>query len=335
MNMRDFAYSSATVPGEIRQRQFEDLRLSLTNRCNLACLYCVSEEEAVTPQPEGAAGTLMPEEFATLVGRLHKHLGLKSIRLTGGEPTLYKPLPGLVRMLAALGIPRINLTSNGVLLPGLAAPLKEAGLQNVNISLDSLSSDVFMQISRRNRRTHELILDGIEKSIQAGLRVKLNTTVYRGVNEGEILPLFEYAMERGLEIRYLELMNMGWLYDETSPPVYSQDEILASIAKRYRFTPLPREDSATANYWRTPEGGRFGVIANHSAPFCSDCNRLRLDSLGRVYGCLSKNQGYSIREILEDDSPDMDLSAVLERAMKQKRDWKFTGSELSMRSIGG
>ena len=152
----------------------------------------------------------------------------------------------------------------------------------------------------------------------------------KGLNDSQIMPLMNYAFEKGLTIRFLEIMAMGHLYGNADKHFYSQKEILSTIAKHHNFTRLARQRSSTANYWQTSTGQTFGIIANESEPFCSDCNRLRLDSYGNIYGCLSSNNPISIKGVDDDE-----LAIRLNQALKQKQTLKFAGSELSMMHIGG
>ena len=316
-------------------RNFRSLRLSLLEECNLACLYCVSENEFRTGEKDAfrTRETMSPEKFAALVARLRRAAGIYSVRLTGGEPTLYKPLVRLVELLKKDGTPRVYLTTNGIRLSGMLADLKKAGLDGVNISLDALTEETYRAMGRRGDASR--VLRGIEEAVALGLNTKLNCTVYGGMNEKEILPLLEYAGKRNARIRFLELMNMGHLYDGgnffASPLFVSQERILEAIGARYEYEPLRRKPSAKANYWQTKEGWVFGIIANHSAPFCRDCNRLRLDSKGRLYGCLTAREGFTLRE----ETTDEELHALLQKSMDQKQKESFTGGPLSMKAVGG
>jgi len=263
------------------------------------------------------------------IGRLHQRLGLRTIRLTGGEPLLYSGLVDLIAGIRAIGITDIKLTTNGFLLERLAIPLKNAGLEGLNVSLDAIDEDIFFRMSRRH--SAQRIVRGIDAAITAGLSVKINTVLMKGMNDTEIFPLLEFAASRGLRIRFLELMAMGHLQHRSASFLFSQKEILSVISTRYRFSPLGRAGSATASYWLTEEGIHFGIIANESEPFCGDCDRLRLDSGGNIYGCLSSNHPISLD--LKDGQEEWDRK--LEEALRQKQATRFTGSDLSMLHIGG
>ncbi|HEY4209332.1 MAG TPA: GTP 3',8-cyclase MoaA [Puia sp.] len=309
-------------------RAFRTLRLSLLNHCNLGCVYCVSGDNEV----KAANATHSAHSVSSLldiIRRLHGLLDLSAIRLTGGEPLLYHDLTGLISGIRGMGISSIKLTTNGFLLERLAVPMKEAGMGSINVSLDAVGEDIFYQMSRRNGV--DRVIRGIDKALAAGLEVKINSVIMKGINDSQILPLLEFAFSRQCRIRLLEVMAMGHLHDQAERYLFPQKEMLAVIAGRYAFQELGRAGSATASYWRTDEGHQFGIIANETAPFCSDCDRLRLDSSGHIYGCLSSNH-----PILLDQSEDEKIwTRKLGQALLQKQALRFTGSDLSMLHIGG
>jgi cyclic pyranopterin phosphate synthase len=308
-------------------RTFRTLRVSLLSHCNLGCVYCVAGEEELREWNQTPG--LGPVELLEIIRRLHEQLGLETVRLTGGEPLLYSGLAGLVEGLGSMGIRRIKLTTNGSLLEKKAVTLKQAGLQSINVSLDAVDEVVFTRMSRRNSVAR--VMRGIDAALDAGLAVKLNTVVMKGMNDGQVLPLLEFAFARGITIRFLEVMAMGHLYHDSDRYLLTQQEILRLIGERYELTALEREPSATARYWVTERGQRVGIIANESEPFCRDCDRLRLDSSGHIYGCLSNNHPISLG-IGESEA---EWDGKLRAALAQKQALRFTGSELSMLQIGG
>jgi cyclic pyranopterin phosphate synthase len=228
-----------------------------------------------------------------------------------------------------MGIPKIKITTNGFLLERMALPMKAAGMQSINVSLDAVDEDIFFLMSKRNQV--KKVLDGIDAALAAGLQVKLNAVIMKGINESQVLPLLAFAFERNIPIRFLEIMAMGYLHDISGRYLFTQEEILNSIAQQYDFKKIERTAAATANYWQTTEGKIFGIIANESEPFCHDCNRLRLDSNGNIYGCLSSNHPIAIGGGEEESL----LIRKLQLAMDQKQSVKFIGSDLSMLHIGG
>jgi cyclic pyranopterin phosphate synthase len=309
-------------------RHFKSLRLSVTPYCNFACTYCVDSEgnsnHIVGPH-------LQAKDFANLITAINPFLGLYSIRITGGEPTLYKPLPELIYLLKTLGIPKIHLTTNGALLPGLMTDLKTSGLDSINISIDAIEASIFSKISQRSALSKTL--EGIDAAISTGIFVKLNCTVLKGINDSQIVPLIEFAKEQNVIVRFLELMEMGPLFGKNHLSQFmSAKEILSKIEQKYELFEIPRRRSATANYWKTNQGHQFGIIANYSHPFCSDCNRLRLDHTGTLYGCLSNPKGTSLPKAIDNG---IDLAEVLSTELGKKQATQFQGSPLSMMAIGG
>ena len=297
-------------------RRFEKLRISLLNSCNFSCVYCVSEDFG-NNQPETtfkpiAEEQLSIEDFTRLINGVHRLTGLKSIRLTGGEPLLFRNLIPLIQQIQKIGIPDIRLTTNAYYLKESAKRLFEAGLTSVNISVDAIDLDVFNKISRHPNTSR--VFQGIEAAIKAGLNVKLNAVIMRGKNDSQIIPLLDYATEKGVKIRFLELMKMGHLYHAENGLFYSEKEILNIIQEKYSIEKIQREYASTANYWQTSGGGTFGIIANESTPFCHDCNRLRMDSNGYFYGCLL----YTSDAADERSSVDLGGSRIIKKKQKNR-----------------
>lgn len=310
-------------------RTFKTLRVSLINTCNLGCVYCTfGNDELKENYKSSKEKSLSPAELGHSINQLHQVLNLDTIRFTGGEPLLYKELPELVKSVKLTGIDNLKITTNGLLLKGLAGKLKDAGITELNVSLDAFDEDVFYRMSRRSGINKTL--EGIDAAINAGIKVKINTVIMKGLNESQIIPLLNFAFSKGLTIRFLEIMAMGHLYGNADKHFFSQEEILATINQHYNFKRLSRKSSSTANYWQTDNGHTFGIVANESEPFCGDCNRLRLDSYGNIYGCLSSNHPISIKDV-----NNIELVDRLEQALKQKQAIRFAGSELSMMHIGG
>lgn len=309
-------------------RSFRTLRVSLLQHCNLGCVYCVAGE-AELKEANTAGGSLPVDRLLAIIRRLKERLPLDTVRLTGGEPLLYPGLASLIRGIRTTGIDVVRLTTNGFLLERMAPALKEAGLEALNVSLDAVDEAVFAQMSRRH--SVQRIIRGIDAALAAGLKLKINTVMMKGMNDSQLLPLLEFAFDRGLTIRFLEVMAMGHLHDQAGRYLVTQEEILQRIGEQYRLTPEPRAESATARYWTTEAGHRFGIIANESEPFCRDCDRLRLDSSGHIYGCLSSNRPIEIG--LAETGEEWDEK--LKSALAQKQELKFVGSDLSMLHIGG
>ena len=310
-------------------RTFKTLRVSLINTCNLGCVYCTyGNEELRENYKSHTEHSLSLTDLSRSITQLHQVLNLDTIRFTGGEPLLYKELPELVKSTKLNGIQHLKITTNGLLLQGLAEKLKDSGITSINISLDAIDEDIFYTMSRRSG-IHR-IFSGIDAALKAGMHVKINSVIRKGLNDSQILPLLQYDFSKGITIRFLEIMAMGHLYGDADNRFFSQDEILAIIGQEHKFNRLSRKGSSTANYWITDEGYEFGIVANESEPFCGDCNRLRLDSYGNIYGCLSSNHPISIKNV-----SDQELINRLQQALNQKQAIRFAGSALSMMHIGG
>lgn len=315
-------------------RRFEKLRISLLNSCNFACVYCVSEElsnnSVKSLKKADSHEQLNVDDFTRLIKAVHRLTGLKSIRLTGGEPLLYQNLIPLIKQIRDIGISDIRLTTNAYYLKEMAARLFDAGLKAVNISVDAIDLETFNKISRHPNTSR--VFQGIEAAIKTGMNVKLNAVIMRGKNDSQIIPLLDYATKLGIKIRYLELMKMGHLYHSENSLFFSEKEILETIQTKYDIKKIQREYAETANYWKTSNGGVFGIIANESTPFCHDCNRLRMDSNGYFYGCLSNAHGEKLAPYIHNNFL---LAEKLKELLHLKQPVKFHGSELSMRNIGG
>lgn len=315
-------------------RRFEKLRISLLNTCNFSCVYCVSDDTGDIPvvntSEYRSEKTLSPEELTRLIAAVHRLTGLKSVRLTGGEPLLYRNLYTLIENIREIGIHDIRLTTNAYYLKEKAAKLFDAGVRSVNISVDAVDRDLFKKIARHPDPSR--VFSGIEAAVKTGMNVKLNAVIMRDQNDSQIVPLLDYATSIGVKIRFLELMKMGHLYQSKNGHFFPEAEILELIQKKYNIHRLPRKHAETANYWQTSSGGIFGIIANESSPFCHDCNRLRLDSNGIFYGCLSNAHGEKLEQYIHNENR---LADKLRELLLLKQPVKFHGSELSMRNIGG
>jgi cyclic pyranopterin phosphate synthase len=245
---------------------------------------------------------------------------------------LYQNLIPFIQILKSSGIKNVKMTTNGFNLRQKAEGLAKAGVKDINISLDSIDPEIFKVIARRN--FHKQVIEGIEASIKNGISVKLNSVIMRGLNENQVLPLLEYAMSKNIGLRYLELMRMGHFYSKNfNEYFFPMEEILSVINIKYPLaTSAYRNPSATAKIFQLENGYEFGIIANESEPFCSDCDRLRLDSSGNIYGCLSEEKSEFIADIAGDE---IKLTDKLLEALKHKQPLKFKGSPLKMISIGG
>lgn len=285
--------STAPALRDRRGRPLGTLRLSVTDRCNLRCSYCMPEREyAWLPRED----LLSFEELEVLTGHFLA-AGARRVRLTGGEPLLRRDLPDLVARLARLpGLEELALTTNGVLLAPLAADLRAAGLRRITVSLDTLDAARFQRLARRDELPR--VLEGIRAARAAGLPVKLDTVILRGENDGEVSALLDFARELGAEIRFIEYMDVGGATRWRAPLVLPRRELLQSLAGRYGAAPepLPRPDpAAPAERFRLPGGQVFGVIASTTEPFCAACDRSRVTADGQWLLCLYAAAGTDLR----------------------------------------
>jgi cyclic pyranopterin phosphate synthase len=319
-------------------RVHDDLRLSVTDRCNLRCFYCMPEE-GVRFRPR--EDILSFEEFA-VVARVARSLGVTSVRLTGGEPLLRKGVVDLVAMVAEAGFADIALTTNGTLLGGLGAKLAGAGLTRVNISCDSLRPERFAQIRRRGELG--TVLDAMDAAEDAGLMpVKVNVVLVAGLNDDEILDFAAFARATGRPVRFIEYMPLDadghWRREQVVPG----DDVIARIASCWPLEPVGAPgDPAPAVRYRFADGqGEIGVVASVTRPFCSTCNRLRLTADGALRNCLFSDDELSVRDVLRAGGSDDDVAGLLRRAVWGKRaghgidDPEFLRPRRSMSMIGG
>ncbi len=314
-------------------RQFRNLRLSLTAACNYACTYCVPDGKRL----QAAASELEADEMTRAVALLMDTAGIDKLRITGGEPLLSPKFDEVLEPLMQLGLSDVSLTTNGQLLPRKMPIIAAAGLKRLNISLDTLDADKFRSIARSGDLA--TVLEGIRLAQEAGLRIKINMVPMRRVNDDQILPLLDYCLERDIELRFIELMNMGHLQ---SNPVFEaqffgMDDILTLIGSRYEYARADAPFDSTAARFEIAGAGHFGIIANESEPFCRTCTRLRLASNGLLYGCLSNAKSYDVREILKlpDALAMVRLQDVLGQALADKQLSNFRGEVTVMKFIGG
>ena len=299
------------------QRPLGSLRVSVTDRCNLRCRYCMPEQDYVWLPKQSI---LTFEEIARLVG-IFTSLGVEKVRLTGGEPLLRHDLPTLTGMLARNpGVRDLALTTNGVLLAKQAASLKQAGLGRVTVSLDTLRPDRMRELARTDR--HADVVEGIAVARAAGFLLKLNTVVIRGMNEDELVDLIEFARAHEAEVRFIEYMDVGGATGWSLEQVVSQREILEVLSARYGpITPVTAADlSAPAERFRLSDGTTFGIVASTTAPFCRSCDRSRLTADGTWFLCLYAKQGTDLREPLRNGVSDAELADLIASTWRGRTD---------------
>ncbi|MFF7458396.1 GTP 3',8-cyclase MoaA [Kitasatospora sp. NPDC008115] len=300
-------------------RRAVDLRVSLTDRCNLRCTYCMPEEGLQwLAKPE----LLTDEEIVRLVTLAVRDLGVQEVRFTGGEPLLRPGLIGIVEACAALDPrPELSLTTNGIGLARTAAALRSAGLDRVNVSLDTLDASTFHTLTRRHR--HHDVLAGLAAAEDAGLTpVKLNAVLMRGVNEHEAPALLGWCLERGYELRFIEQMPLDAQHGWDRSSMITAEEILERLSARFTLTPEPSaaRGAAPAERFLVDGGpGRVGVIASVTRPFCRACDRTRLTADGQVRNCLFATGETDLRTALRSGADDAELAALWRTAMWGKK----------------
>jgi len=321
-------------------RAHDNLRISVTDRCNIRCFYCMPEENV---KFEAREKLLSFEEMERFV-RVAVGLGVRKVRITGGEPLLRKSLSTLIRKLLAIeGIEDLALTTNGVLLAAQAEELYDAGLRRINVHLDTLDRERFLKITRRDE-LHR-VLEGIEACRRLGYRtIKINAVAVKNLVEPDIVPLALYGRERGIEVRYIEFMPLDaqglWLRDK----VLTADEMIGMLSRE--ICPLEeipdRDPRAPATDYRFADGiGSVGFIASVSRPFCLNCNRLRLTADGKVRYCLFAIEETDVRTLLRDGSPDEAIAQAVRGCISEKwighqiNSTQFVPPPRPMYSIGG
>ena len=287
------------------QRVVNYLRMSVTDRCDFRCVYCMSEDMRFVARPR----LLTLEELAR-VGRVFCSLGVDKIRITGGEPLVRKNVLSLLHELGSLpGLRELVLTTNGSQLPRYAAELRRAGIRRINISLDSLRPERFRRLSRTGELAQ--VLAGIDAALAAGFdKIKLNSVILRGRNEDEVCDLLHFAGERGMDLSFIEEMPLGAIEDHDRAEVYfSSDETRRALEQRFTLRPTTTRTGGPSRYFQVVETGTLvGFISPHSHNFCADCNRVRLTCEGRLLLCLGQEHSVDLRRILRKDSGDGDAS---------------------------
>lgn len=314
-------------------RRFRNLRVSLTAACNYACSYCVPNGKRLI----AAQDELSADQMIQAVGLLIDAAGVEKLRITGGEPLISPKFEPFLHAVMQLPLTDVAFTTNGQKLVAKADAIIASGVQRVNVSLDTLDPSRFRDIARGGDLA--TVLKGMALLLDAGVRIKVNMVPMRTANLDQVLPLLDYCLERGMELRFIELMSMGHL---KFSPTYERDfvgqeQLLDIIGTRYEFSRTDAPYDSTSIRYEIAEQGTFGIIANESEPFCSACTRLRLSSNGYLYGCLSSANNHYIGDILE--APRhialMQLQNKLVKALADKQQLTFTGEVTVMKFIGG
>jgi cyclic pyranopterin phosphate synthase len=313
-------------------RQFRNLRVSLTAACNYACTYCVPDGKRLMK----AQNEMPATELLKAVVYLQQATGIDKIRITGGEPLVTPKFDDFLLGVTKLPLQDISLTTNGQLLLKKKEVIIDSGLKRINISLDTLNPLKFQQIARSGDL--ETVLAGIDAMLEAGLKVKINMVPLRSQNGQDILPMLDYCLDRGIELRFIELMRMGHLVSGGGfqQDFISMESLLDEIRTRYEFARTDAPYDSTAARFAIPGRGTFGIIANESEPFCRSCTRLRLSSDGYLYGCLSSSRRQYSGDIIDEPSHVAlpKLQKMLLSALDDKK-LAFQGEVTVMKFIGG
>ena len=303
-------------------RPLHDLRLSVTDRCNFRCTYCMPKEIFGAAHPFLPKSEVLSFEELTRAARLFLSLGVEKIRLTGGEPLLRRNLPDLVGALAPLdGLKDLTLTTNGSALAPLARPLRQAGLRRLTVSLDALEDSIFRAMNDVDFPVHR-VLTGIDAALEAGFTpIKINMVVKRGLNENQILPMADRFRGPHFVLRFIEYMDVGnsngWRLDDVVPA----SEILGILRSQFELTPIsPLYPGEVARRFQHANGGEIGLISSVSQPFCRGCTRARLSADGQFYTCLFASRGHDVRALLRSDLTDEQIADLLHAIWSDRAD---------------
>ena len=317
-------------------RRHTDLRISVTDRCNFRCQYCMPAEGM---EWLDRADLLTFEEIERIARVLVEQCGVTSIRLTGGEPTVRARLAILVKKLADLDVD-LSMTTNGATLAQVAHDLRAAGLQRLNVSLDTLQTERFVELTRRNSLAE--VLAGIDSAVSAGFDpVKVNAVLMRGINDDEVIDFLDMGRSKGVIVRFIEFMPLDAQGEWTADRVVSYNEILAKAAEHFDFEPIERGSSPAERFRYRDGKGEFGVIASVSEPFCESCDRMRLTADGQVRNCLFALDHVDLRRVLRGGGSDDDIIAAVAGEIDRK--WAghaigqvhFLRPSKSMSQLGG
>ncbi|MBO2630795.1 GTP 3',8-cyclase MoaA [Shewanella algae] len=302
-------------------RKIEYLRLSITDRCDFRCIYCMSEDPCFLEREQ----VLSLEELA-FIGRAFTELGVSKIRLTGGEPLVRSDCDRLVTLLAALpGLKDLSMTSNGSRLAKLAPALKAAGLNRLNISLDTLKSDLFTTLTRNGKL--ERVLKGIDAAKAAGFdRIKINAVILKGRNENEIIDLLEYCRQKQLDIAFIEEMPLGVMEERSLPRHMSSSDVREIINQRWPLSLSSKRTGGPARYYSMADSPiHIGFISPHSHNFCHECNRVRVTAEGRLLLCLGNEHSLDLKQIIRSHPGDIDVlkQAIFEAIQRKPKEHHF------------
>jgi cyclic pyranopterin phosphate synthase len=328
--------SGTTAPRDTLSRPLRDLRISVIDRCNFRCPYCMPEDQYAQDYEFLSKDQRLRFEEIERLARAFVSLGVRKLRLTGGEPLLRRDLPRLIEQLACIpGVEDIAMTTNGVLLPKFAQALRDAGLHRLTVSLDTLDPETFRTLSGGRGEVAE-VLAGIEAAERAGFaKLKLNCVVMRGVNDAQTIDLVERFRGSGHILRFIEYMDVGTVNHWRGDAVVTSAELIARIGARWPLESLqPNYRGEVAERYRFGDGGgEIGFISSVSQPFCGDCSRARLSADGKLYTCLFARLGYDLREPLRAGAGDDELAALIARRWAQRTD-RYSEQRAELRARG-
>jgi len=328
--------SGAATPRDTLARPLRDLRISVIDRCNFRCPYCMPEDQYAQDYEFLSKDQRLRFEEIGRLARAFVALGVRKLRLTGGEPLLRRDLPHLIEQLARIpGVEDIAMTTNGVLLPKFAQALRDAGLHRLTVSLDTLDAETFRTLSGGRGEVAE-VLTGIEAAERVGFAgIKLNCVVMRGVNDTQVLDLVERFRGTRHIVRFIEYMDVGTVNHWRGDAVVPSSELIARIGARWPLESLqPNYRGEVAERYRFADGsGEVGFISSVSQPFCGDCSRARLSADGKLYTCLFARLGYDLREPLRAGTSDEELAALISKRWTQRAD-RYSEQRAELRARG-
>lgn len=294
-------------------RPLQDLRISVTDRCNFRCTYCMPREIFGKDYQFLPKEHLLNNDEIVRLAKAFVILGVNKIRLTGGEPLLRRDLPELIAALSAIdGLEDIALTTNASLLPNKAAAIKAAGLKRINVSLDALDNELFQAINDSGVST-ERVLKGIEKAVEVGLEVKVNMVVKKGMNENQIVPMAKFFKEKGITLRYIEFMDVGTTNSWDYSKVVSKKEIVGMLSEHFEIEPVDPDylGEVAKRYRYKGTNMEVGFITSVSESFCSTCTRARIAADGKLYTCLFAGSGFDLKKLVRSEADDTEIRETI------------------------
>ncbi|WP_283249440.1 GTP 3',8-cyclase MoaA [Bacillus sp. FJAT-49736] len=327
------------------KRPLHDLRISVTDRCNFRCQYCMPKEIFGPDYPFLPKDAVLSFEEIERVARIFTELGVKKLRITGGEPLIRKGLPELIQRLVEMdGIKDMGLTTNGVLLSKQAEALYAAGLRRLNISLDALNDDIFTVINGSGVSS-KTVLAGIEKAVETGFLIKVNMVVQKGVNEHEIIPMADFFREKGITLRFIEFMDVGNSNGWNMEKVITKKEMYKMLSDHFELEPVDAAyfGEVAKRYRYKNTSSEIGFITSVSESFCSSCTRARISADGRLYTCLFAGSGYDLRKLLRSGASDEEIQSEIialwnnryDRYSDERTQNKAMKKKIEMSYIGG